>query len=164
MAVWLRKRVSPNCEAYPDLSKSLRNIPSKCLNKQEYWFAARTRKDQELTTRDALEKIGVEYFLPTQFVIRQLKYRRRRVEVPVIRNLIFVHATKEFACAIANEYGVRLFYMRDFDTKSMLIVPDKQMKDFMFVMNLDPAAVILNDDCFAVGIQSTSHQGRFLWS
>lgn len=41
--------------------------------------------------------------------------------------------------------------MRDFDTKSMLIVPDKQMKDFMFVMNLDPAAVILNDDCFAVG-------------
>jgi len=112
---------------------------------QEYWFAARTRKDQELTTRDALEKIGVEYFLPTQFVIRQLKYRRRRVEVPVIRNLIFVHATKEFACAIANEYGVRLFYMRDFDTKSMLIVPDKQMKDFMFVMNLDPAAVILND-------------------
>lgn len=29
---------------------------------QEYWFAARTRKDQELTTRDALEKIGVEYF------------------------------------------------------------------------------------------------------
>ena len=52
---------------------------------QEYWFAARTRKDQELTTRDALEKIGVEYFLPTQFVIRQLKYRRRRVEVPVKR-------------------------------------------------------------------------------
>ena len=129
---------------------------------QEYWFAARTRKDQELTTRDALEKIGVEYFLPTQFVIRQLKYRRRRVEVPVIRNLIFVHATKEFACAIANEYGVRLFYMRDFDTKSMLIVPDKQMKDFMFVMNLDPAAVILNDDCFAVGTKVHVIQGASL--
>ena len=117
---------------------------------QEYWFAARTRKDQELTTRDALEKIGVEYFLPTQFVIRQLKYRRRRV-----------HATKEFACAIANEYGVRLFYMRDFDTKSMLIVPDKQMKDFMFVMNLDPAAVILNDDCFAVGTKVQVIKGDF---
>lgn len=113
---------------------------------QEYWFAARTRKDQELTTRDALEKIGVEYFLPTQFVIR---------------NLIFVHATKEFACAIANEYGVRLFYMRDFDTKSMLIVPDKQMKDFMFVMNLDPAAVILNDDCFAVGTKVQVIKGDF---
>ena len=114
---------------------------------QEYWFAARTRKDQELTTRDALEKIGVEYFLPTQFVIRQLKYRRRRVEVPVIRNLIFVHATKEFACAIANEYGVRLFYMRDFDTKSMLIVPDKQMKDFMFLLDFsDEVIEIVNKE------------------
>lgn len=72
---------------------------------QEYWFAARTRKDQELTTRDALEKIGVEYFLPTQFVIRQLKYRRRRVEVPVIRNLIFVHATKEFVVLLPMNTG-----------------------------------------------------------
>ena len=114
---------------------------------QEYWFAARTRKDQELTTRDALEKIGVEYFLPTQFVIRQLKYRRRRVEVPVIRNLIFVHATKEFACAIANEYGVRLFYMRDFDTKSMLIVPDKQMNDFMFLLDFSKEMVeVVNEN------------------
>lgn len=55
---------------------------------QEYWFAARTKKDQEFSVRNALEKLGIEYFLPTQFVIRQLKYRRRRVEVPVIKNLI----------------------------------------------------------------------------
>lgn len=55
---------------------------------QEYWFAARTKKDQEFAIRNALEKLGIEYFLPTQFVIRQLKYRRRRVEVPVIKNLI----------------------------------------------------------------------------
>lgn len=51
--------------------------------------------------------------------------------------------------------------MRDFDTKSMLIVPDKQMKDFMFVMNLDPAAVILNDDCFAVGTKVQVIKGDF---
>ena len=44
---------------------------------QEYWFAARTKKDQEFSVRNALEKLGIEYFLPTQFVIRQLKYRRR---------------------------------------------------------------------------------------
>lgn len=61
---------------------------------QEYWFAARTKKDQEFSVRNALEKLGIEYFLPTQFVIRQLKYRRRRVEVPVIKNLIFVRPRK----------------------------------------------------------------------
>ena len=57
--------------------------------------------------------------------------------------------------------GCVFSYMRDFDTKSMLIVPDKQMKDFMFVMNLDPAAVILNDDCFAVGTKVQVIKGDF---
>ena len=37
----------------------------------------------------------------------------------------------------------------------------KQMKDFMFVMNLDPAAVILNDDCFAVGTKVQVIKGDF---
>ena len=122
---------------------------------QQYWFAARTRDKQEFVIRDSLEKlradINIEYYLPTQFVIRQLKYRRKCVEVPVIRNLIFVRATKQDACDLSNKYGVQLYYIKDFVTRAMLIVPDKQMKDFMFVMNLDPAAVILNDDCFAVG-------------
>lgn len=43
---------------------------------QEYWFAARTRKDQEFAIRNSLEKLNVECFMPTQFVIRQLKYRK----------------------------------------------------------------------------------------
>ena len=68
---------------------------------QQYWFAARTRDKQEFVIRDSLEKlradINIEYYLPTQFVIRQLKYRRKCVEVPVIRNLIFVRATKQDA-------------------------------------------------------------------
>lgn len=95
-------------------------------------LAARTRDKQEFVTRDSLEKlrinINLEYYLPTQFVIRQLKYRRKRVEVPVIRNLIFVRATKQDACDLSNKYGVQLYYIKDFSTRSMLIVPDKQMR------------------------------------
>lgn len=116
-----------------------------------YWFAARTRDKQEFAIRDSLEKIGVEYFLPTQFVIRQLKYRKKRVEVPVMRNLVFVRATKQDACDIPNKYGVQLFYMKDLLTHAMLVVPDKQMQDFIFVMNLDPTSVCLDMDLLAVG-------------
>ena len=105
---------------------------------QQHWFAARTRDKQEFVTRDSLEKlrinINLEYYLPTQFVIRQLKYRRKRVEVPVIRNLIFVRATKQDACDLSNKYGVQLYYIKDFSTRSMLIVPDKQMEDFKQIM------------------------------
>ena len=115
---------------------------------QKYWFAARTRDKQEFTVRKSLE---LDYYLPTRFVISQLKYRRKRSEVPVIRNLVFVHSTKQTACDISNIYNVPLFYMKDLSTHSMLVVPDKQMEDFMFVMDLNPDGVSLDSEILTVG-------------
>jgi transcription antitermination factor NusG len=119
--------------------------------KREYWFVARTRRNQEFALRDSLKKWDVGYFLPTRVIVRQLKYRRVRVEVPVINNLVFVHATKEKACFIVDECRLQLFYIRDRITGSMLIVPDKQMQDFMFVMDLDPNGVAFDNDALSEG-------------
>ena len=83
--------------------------------------------------------------------VTQLKYRRKRSEVPVIRNLIFVRATKQTACDLSNVYSVRLFYMKDLFTHSMLVVPDKQMEDFMFVMDLNPDGVCFDIEPLTVG-------------
>ena len=130
-------------------------------DRQVFWFAARTRKDQEFAVRDALIKLNIEHYLPTQTVVRQLKYRKKKVEVPVIRNLIFVRATKDVACALANEYGIRLFYMRDFVTHSMLIVPEKQMRDFMFVMDIDPNGTCLDNEVLEVGEKVRVVKGKF---
>ncbi|MFR2069494.1 MAG: UpxY family transcription antiterminator [Bacteroides nordii] len=122
---------------------------------QQYWFAARTRDKQEFVIRDSLEKlradINLEYYLPTQFVIRQLKYRRKCVEVPVIRNLIFVRATKQDACDLSNKYGVQLYYIKDFVTRAMLIVPDKQMEDFKQIMDLNPDNISFDNEVLTVG-------------
>ena len=122
---------------------------------QQYWFAARTRDKQEFVIRDSLEKlradINIEYYLPTQFVIRQLKYRRKCVEVPVIRNLIFVRATKQDACDLSNKYGFQLYYIKDFVTRAMLIVPDKQMEDFKQIMDLNPDNISFDNEVLTVG-------------
>lgn len=129
---------------------------------QEYWFAARTRKDQELAVRNSLKKIGVKHFLPTQLVTRQLKYRKRQVEVPLIRNLIFVYTTKEHACAIANDYRVPLFYLRDLSTHKILVVPNKQMHDFMFVMDLAPTSVSFDEEeMLIIGTKVQVVKGNF---
>lgn len=115
----------------------------------------RTRDKQEFVIRDSLEKlradINLEYYLPTQFVIRQLKYRRKCVEVPVIRNLIFVRATKQDACDLSNKYGVQLYYIKDFVTRAMLIVPDKQMEDFKQIMDLNPDNISFDNEVLTVG-------------
>ncbi|WP_455591234.1 UpxY family transcription antiterminator [Bacteroides sp.] len=135
------------------------------VEKQKYWYAARVRDKQEFAIRDFLQQLkaelDIEYYLPTQFVIRQLKYRRKQVEVPVIKNVIFVRATKQAACDIPNKYNVSLYYMRDLSTKGLLVVPDKQMEDFMFVMNLDPESVSFDNASLAVGNKVQVVKGEF---
>nr|WP_278579083.1 UpxY family transcription antiterminator [Bacteroides intestinalis] len=121
------------------------------IEHKSFWFAARTKNNQVLTTRTVLEKLNIEYYLPTQFTVRILRDRRRNVEVPMIQNLIFVHATKQRACDIVNNCYVRLYYMRDFCTHQMLVVPDKQMEDFMLVMNLMPDKVCFENKQLTLG-------------
>ena len=136
------------------------------IDTQKYWFAARTRDKQEFAIRNSLEKLKVEEnldidcYLPTRSVITQLKYRRKRSEVPVIRNLIFVRATKQTACDLSNVYGVQLFYMKDLFS-SMLVVPDKQMQDFMFVMDLNPDGVSFDNEPLVVGHKVKVVKGDF---
>ena len=137
------------------------------IDTQKYWFAARTRDKQEFAIRNSLEKLKVEEnldidcYLPTRSVITQLKYRRKRSEVPVIRNLIFVRATKQTACDLSNVYGVQLFYMKDLFSHSMLVVPNKQMKDFMFVMDLNPDGVSFDNEPLVVGHKVKVVKGDF---
>lgn len=137
------------------------------LELQKYWFAARTRDKQEFAVRKSLDKLKTEeeldldYFLPTRTVISQLKYRKKRSEIPVIRNLIFIHTTKQVACDISNVYGVQLFYMKDLSTHSMLVVPSKQMEDFMFVMDLSPDGVSFDNEPLAIGHKVKVVKGDF---
>lgn len=137
------------------------------IDTQKYWFAARTRDKQEFAIRNSLEKLkaeenlDIDCYLPTRSVITQLKYRRKRSEVPVIRNPIFVCATKQTACDLSNVYGVQLFYMKDLFSHSMLIVPNKQMEDFMFVMDLNPDGVSFDNEPLVVGHKVKVIKGDF---
>ena len=98
------------------------------------WFAARTRCGAEQSVAGRLQKLGVESFLPT------VKCSRTRGRVPYERALIpclvFLRATKERACELANVEGVPVKYLIDPATRSLMVVPDKQMDDFRRVLDL----------------------------
>jgi transcription antitermination factor NusG len=97
------------------------------------WFAARTRYGQEVGIRDRLEQEGIEHFIPT---VRVRKSRGKgQWERPVVTNLVFLKATKAEACALANEKGLPVRYIIDCATRTLLVVPDKQMEDFKRVLD-----------------------------
>lgn len=85
--------------------------------------------------------MGVENFIPTRIGYHERRGKRSKVEKPVINNLVFLRDTKSHACAIANGI-VPIFYMIDNVTRSLLVVPDKQMDDFRIVMDLNPDAIM----------------------
>ena len=109
-------------------------IQSVKNTEQVRWFAAHTRCGAELSVGIRLEKLGVENFIPT---VRRTRTRgRASYERALIPGLVFLKATKQRACALANEEAVPVKYLVDPATRSLLVVPDKQMDDFRRVLDL----------------------------
>jgi len=97
------------------------------------WFAARTRHGQEIGVRNRLSMLGVEHFIPTEE--GRSTRGNRKIEKPMINSLVFLRTTKNEACALANERALPVRYMIDCATRSLLVVPDKQMEDFRRVLD-----------------------------
>ena len=118
-------------------------------NNQTCWFAAHTRCGAELRIREWLGRLGTEHFLPSER--RSHTRGHATYEKPLIPGLIFVRATKTQACALANEQGVPVRYLIDPATRSLLVVPDKQMDDFRRVLDLSTTEGGLVDRPLALG-------------
>ena len=116
---------------------------------QTCWFAAHTRCGAELGVREHLGRLGTENFLPTE--LRTRTRGRTAYEKPLIPGMIFVHATKSQACALANEQGVPVRYLIDPATRTLLVVPDKQLDDFRRVLDLSKEEGGLMDRPLALG-------------
>lgn len=103
-------------------------------NDRFHWYAACTTVNQEFRIKKLLDNLGVESFLPVRKVLRQWSDRRRMVEVPLIRSIVFVHADAGTALSLVREHGMKARYMYDYANRSVLTIPDRQMDDFMFLV------------------------------
>lgn len=109
------------------------------------WYAARTRYGQELKIRDRLVCEGVEHFIPT------VPADGARKEKAAVSNLVFLRATKQEALDLANTGVIPVKYIIDCATRTLLVVPDKQMEDFRRVMDLSLEEGGLMDRPLALG-------------
>ncbi|HIZ26144.1 MAG TPA: UpxY family transcription antiterminator [Candidatus Barnesiella merdipullorum] len=100
---------------------------------EEGWYVAKTYR-QERKIKELLTRMGVKHFVPFHETIKEIGGKRKKVEVPFISGLIFVHGRKKECISLINDYGYPMRYVRDFSSRSLLRVPGKQMEDFIYLV------------------------------
>ena len=119
-------------EAYPKTNFRLFIKLLQVVETQKYWFAARTLSKQEFAVKKRIENLNLEEGIDVEC------YLPTRTVISQLK-----------------------YRLKDFSTHSMLVVPDKQMQDFMFVMDLNPEGVCFDNEPLTVGKKVTVVKGEF---
>lgn len=98
------------------------------------WFATITRSGQWKKIYRRLGELGVEHYIPYSY-----------------RTMVFLHTTKPTALTLVNSGEVKGRFLIDHNTHTLLEVPEKQMDDFMRILDLSPDAECLTDVPLAKG-------------
>lgn len=98
------------------------------------WFAATTRNGQWKKIALTLSGLGVTFYIPK-----------------VYNTLLFLHTPKQRALSLVNSGEISARFLIDHSTHTLLEVPQKQMEDFMRVLDENPDAECVNDFSFAKG-------------
>ena len=98
----------------------------------EIWYAMRATYRRESDAIRLLEKEKLGCFVPMQRKISVKKGKKVCVLVPVIRNLIFVHACPSEVKRVKSKVTY-LQYITDTRSGQKIVIPDNQMQRFIAV-------------------------------
>ena len=112
-----------------------------------HWYAAYTKINQELTIKKRLDHLAIENYLAMRDEVRETSFGKKNVRVILIPHLIFIRTDQTTAFSLLNEHGLNVVYLKDLETRHLLIVPDKQMRDFMFLLDFSDSTVeVINEE------------------
>ena len=98
----------------------------------EIWYAMRATYRREPDAIRLLEKENLGCFVPMQYKINIKKEKKVRVLVPVIHNLVFVHACPSEVKHVKSQVTY-LQYITDTRSGQKIVIPDIQMQRFIAV-------------------------------
>jgi transcription antitermination factor NusG len=107
----------------------------KVENLKIVWYVLRITYSRELKFKEYLDERNIENFIPMQYKMLVKGNKKIRKLVPVVHNFIFVHAALNVINEIKRneEYRFPIRYMMDCVSHKPIIVPDKQMHNFIMV-------------------------------
>ena len=98
----------------------------------EIWYAMRATYRREPDAMHLLKKENLGCFIPMQYKICIKKRKKVRALVPVVHNLLFVHARPSDVQRVKSQVTY-LQYITDTRSGQKIIVPDGQMQRFIAV-------------------------------
>lgn len=127
-----------------------RGVP--LLRSERAWYPMRVTYGREVKVKEALDKLGIDNFLPMHYeLVDPGDGNKRRLLVPAIHNLIFIHDSREDITLLKTtrrEFQplryITKHYAED-SVHSILTVPDGQMQNFMRVASVQDDSVMFLD-------------------
>lgn len=102
--------------------------------KERKWYVAYVRMFHERKTAEKLAAMGIESFVPVREEIHQWSQRKKKVMRVLIPQMIFIHATQKERLEALTLASIS-HYMVLRGEHSPAVIPDAQMKQFMFMVD-----------------------------
>lgn len=118
-----------------------------------HWFVAYVKPFFEKKAAQGLDSLGVEYFLPLYKTKRQWSDRVKVIDKVLIPRMIFIHSTLAERIEPLKVISCIRGYMTKSGSSNPAIIPDNQMRDFMFVVSNWDDEIKLDTTEFACGDQ-----------
>ena len=110
-------------------------MPTDSIQQEERkWYVAYVRLFHERKTAEKLTAMGIECFVPIREEIHQWSQRKKKVQRVLIPQMIFIHATQKERMEALNLSSIS-HYMVLRGEHTPAIIPDKQMQQFMFMVD-----------------------------
>jgi transcription antitermination factor NusG len=131
-------------------------------NNTGHWYAGRVKYRTEYKIKAFLEEKGIDHYIPFHTVMVEKHGKKKKKEKPVLPCFIFVHANRPIALSLPNESGYSISYIRNSETKDIQIIPDKQMQDFMFLLDFSETTLRIENTHLKQGARVRVIKGPFM--
>lgn len=134
------------------------------------WFVMRAYKSERLAETLLGSEFGLHHFIPKHYEMRTYHGRKRRELVPVIPSIVFVRACRAEIQEFRMRFGrLPLQYVMKkgrhvSDRSAFLVVPDKQMDDFIKIASQYESEITYfhpNEIALDKGCRVRIHGGQF---
>lgn len=100
-----------------------------------HWYVAITFR-KEWAIKEKLTAMGIDHFIPVKEVVKEVDGRRVSREQLVIPGYVFIHTDEKTSHRLTQELALGMKYLKMRNTFQPVIVPDKQMQDFIYLVTM----------------------------